>query len=205
MILPFLYHHLDRARRGEITNAISHCHVRGLTSIMLHEAPGNCIRLFVAWADHEMHWSCDMAEPMPLAIHGHRTAISLVGLFGGAASIVYEKREGAPLFEACRFGSQIVDGEASLVPLDRREPLAEFRSRLLSFGSDQYLEADEMHTVTVPRGERAAWLVIEGEATEDPSSICYTNNPVWNPQGLYQNASRLEVCTALQTVIREIP
>jgi hypothetical protein len=205
MILPFLYHHIDRAKRGEIINAIADCHVKGLTSIMLHEAPGNSIRLFYAHADHEMHWSCDMADPMPLAIHAHRTDISLVGLFGEAASIVYKRQQGAPWFQACRFASQIADGEASLVALNRWVSLAEDRARLLCFGSDQHLDARELHTVTVPRGQAAAWLVMEGCVDEDPSSICYTNNPTWNPEGLYRPASCELALSVLASVAQRLP
>jgi hypothetical protein len=205
VILPFLYHHLDRAKRGEITNALVHCHVRGLTSIMLHEAPGNSIRLFYAHEGHEMAWSLDPAEPMPLAIHGHRTDLSLVGLFGRAASVVYTQRAGAPLYEACEFRSVIAKEGGEMVPLGVRTPLWDDRSRLLAHGCDQALKAHELHTVVVPKGEAAAWLVFEGAVDPDPSHICYTNNPNWDPAGLYRPAPQVEVLNVLARTIMELP
>jgi hypothetical protein len=200
MISTFLMHHFSRARRGEITNGIRHCHVRGLTSIMLHEEPGNRVRLFYANADHEMSWSGMPQDPMPLAIHPHRTDIKLVGVFGQAQSIAYTtaRTHGAENYRKCKFVSAIASGEqGQLVDTGEDVPLIELRRVSLGFFGSESLYAEELHTVVVaPRGE-AAWLVFEGASSRDYSPECYTNQPRWSAQGLYQKATQDEIEQAL--------
>ncbi len=193
MIRAFLEHHQERAERGELTG-LWNCHVHGLHSVVLHDEPGNRLRMFYAAPDHKMAWSGVPTEPMPLAIHTHHCDVKLVGIMGRASSRCYRIDASSDLeLQKCRFDSAITGG-GQLVARGRTRRLGLVGAYQLG-GSDpsQWLEADELHTVAVPQGEEAAWLVIEGANDPDYQSVCYTNQPEWKPFGLYKKADSRSV------------
>jgi hypothetical protein len=197
MIKSFLFHHVGRARRGEITNALKNCHVRGLTSIMLHDEPGNRIRLFFAQIDHELHRNGPtIPSDMTLGIHPHHSDITLIRVFGRPQNWVFNLQANSegPLHQ-CLYSSQINDGKGGLFPTSARFSVAQVN------GGDFHelpLRADVLHTVYVPKNEVAAWLVIEGKKDPSYEPVCYTANPVFNPDGMYQKIETENVAPILE-------
>ena len=201
MIRAFLEHHLDRARRGQFHNAIGDCHVKGLHSLVLNEEPGNRIRMFYASQFHHLAWGERGNQPMPLAIHTHHCDVTLVGIFGTAASLEYQLggEGGVDLFK-CRFDSAIT-GAGALVSRGTHRHLWMTRRVVLNHGASAAMRADVLHTVIVPERQAAAWLVIEGAEDPDFVSVCYTNRPIWDPSQLYRKPIQSEVESWLRDAI----
>jgi hypothetical protein len=205
VIRALLQHHLERARRGEIKNALRNCHVYGLQSVVLHDAPGNRIRLFCAADDHHMAWEERGKQPMPLAIHQHHCDVTLVGVFGSAASLEFQLGgDGGYDLTKCRFDSAIT-GAGALVSRGVKRHLWITHRVTLNHGVSAAMRADVLHTVTVPDGQSAAWLVLEGAEDPDYLSVCYTNNPTWDPSHLYRKPEREEVAAWLFKALEGCP
>ena len=198
MISVFLRHHLTRAMRGEITNTIAHCHVRGLHSIMLHDEPGNRVRMFFADEANKMLVSGAPA----LAAHGHHCDVTLIPVFGPVMHVLC----GRPTHcedgdhHECTYSSGVT-GASELVPTGR---LFYFKdSKTAHLREPIQLKASTLHTVHVPPGNVAAWLVIEGH--EDPAydSRCYSLDPTLHrPEGLYRPLT--DVTSVIDRVLRVI-
>lgn len=194
MIRAFLNHHADRIRKAGYANALMNCHVRGLASIMLHGEPGNRIRLFYATADHEL-WRNDypLQAEMNLAVHPHHCDLNLVLVFGRVCNVRFVA-VGDPQgeFHECRYSSAINDGKGGLEQTGKTFSLSRVQQNWLYPTGDK-MRADELHTIYVPKGESAAWLVFEG--TEDPHyrKVCYTRNPIFNSDGMYEDMPLVEV------------
>jgi hypothetical protein len=199
MIFPFLHHHLERARRGEVTNVLQHCHVRGLWSLMLHDEPGNRVRLFYADESHELGPNAGVlalrpGEPMTLAIHAHHCDVTLVRVFGEVDNItvaVARDPDDGPLYR-CMYESAITGEGGRLVNTGER-----FRygmtelDQINRLGSQ--MTARTLHTIAVEAETEAAWLVFEGR--EDPAYVpeCFTNNPVFDSSGMYLQRPEMAV------------
>lgn len=208
MIEAFLKHHLDRLRYEPRINALKDCHVRGLDSIMLHEEAQNRIRMFFAHRDHELHHN-DPARPymlMPqqtLALHAHHCDVRLVPLYGPVLNYVVELHESDDgLFRQCAYSSAINDGAGGLEPTGKR-----FRAGTVVSGyldrtpGGLHLVACETHGIFVPKGISAAWLVIEGQEDAEYDKMCYTQNPVFDSEGMYEPMSNTEAHDILQRVL----
>lgn len=205
MIRAFLRHHLQRAALGEIKNAVVNCHAVGVHSIVLHDDPGNRIRMFIANYDHEITEGA-------IAVHSHHCDVRLVRVFGQLKNYSYpnpilhatgSKLVHPTMHRMCRWASGIGGGQPSLVPCDF---FAEFETHIASaVQTETYLAARQLHTVSVPRGSQAAWLVIEGE--EDPSyePLCYSRSPEkFDPAPLYKPMRCGDIYTYLMLCLLRI-
>ena len=72
----FLRHHYQRAVRGELTNVLKHCHVYGMWSIMLHDEPGNRVRIFFADYNHKLHLNDNFDEKLQRFARVYQTLMS---------------------------------------------------------------------------------------------------------------------------------
>lgn len=197
-----LQHHIRRIQKGGAFNAIKHCHVKHLHSIMLHDAPGNRLRIFFADQWHPLNQNTE-GKSFSLAIHAHHCDVTLHGLFGNA-----ENRRHALVpnpngtFEKLIYTSKIrgenpgfkKTGEFFDAPLVERKHLC----------NGVALQAYELHTIFVPGFEQAAWVVMEGTEDERYSSVAYSNNQVWNAAELYEPMSVNEVLTALNYIVEKM-
>ncbi len=186
MLKSFLAHHIDRAKRGELS-CIKNCHVYGLWSVMLHDEPGNRIRLFYADTRHHLYKNARALDRMSLGYHAHHSDIRLIGVHG------FVKNVETPLeldpngeLRRYRYSSKILTGESCLKELGGRYKDTLTIERILGV-NDIFMPADRCHTIIVPRNEDASWIVIEGK--QDPSYVseCYTDNTTWNSDNLYIN------------------
>lgn len=211
MIEAFLKHHIDRMRFVEKPNALKDCHVRGLDSIMLHDEPQNRIRMFFAHRDHELHYN-DPTKPdmlMPeqtLALHAHHCDVRLVPLFGPVLNYVVDLHHADDgLFRECFYSSAINDGAGGLELTGKRFAVdAVARSYLDKTPGGLPLVACEVHGIFVPEGVSAAWLVIEGQEDGDYDKLCYTQNPVFDSDGMYEPMTATDAREVLQRALTSL-
>lgn len=205
MIRAFFEHHVQRFERGAPVNVINNCHVRGLWSVMLHDEFANRVRLFFADEDHEL-WLNDKSPHVhnSVGFHAHHCDVTLVRVGGFVANVVcdgFTPSENGYFF-ACEYRSAIVDGFSVLKPREGRYDIVNMKHRFLTERGD-FMKSSDLHTVWVERGKRAAWLVFEG--VEDPNykSIMYTNNPTFDPTGLYVRGDTAMAIYVLRAVLKE--
>lgn len=194
MIRAFLNHHADRLHRGGRLNALMHCHVRGLASVMLHDEPDNRVRMFYATEEHEM-WrnNYPLSDEMNPAVHPHHCDLMLLLIFGRVCNTRYialPNSDGE--FKQCRYDSAINGGAGGLTPTGETFAMQKVQQAWL-YPTGEKMRADELHSIYVPKGEQAAWLVLEGNSDPDYKPICYTRNPTFSAVGMYQPMEVVEV------------
>lgn len=209
MIEAFLKHHIDRLRYTDKPNALKNCHVWGLDSVMLHDEPQNRIRMFFANQHHELHRNDPSKPTMPgqsLALHAHHCDVMLVPLFGPVLNYVVDLHEDADgLYRQCAYSSAINDGAGGLVKTGKRfSATAVASSYLDKTPGGLHLVACETHGIFVPRGVSAAWLVIEGQEDAGYDKTCYTQNPVFDSDGMYGPMSVTEVRDILHRALNAV-
>jgi hypothetical protein len=184
VLYAMLSHHVRRAEAGVRYNALANCHSRDMHSIVLHDEPGNRVRMFYAEVGHAL-WQNQPGYRFSIAIHPHHCDLQFIGLFGPVFNEVYALTPSARGdFEKMRFRSGITDSKAAMQPTGERAH-AHRISREALFENPR-LRAEELHTIYIGTGQEAAWLVIEG--AEDPAyePVCWTNETLPRLEGLYQ-------------------
>lgn len=186
--------------RGEITNALAHCHSRNLHSIMLHDEPGNRIRMFYADTGHQLyHNYVNESDTLNLAVHPHHCDLQFVNLFGYAQNHRFEAHENPEgWYELHDYVSGIQESKGALLPTGRKFDLTYTRNEAMS--GNPFMYAHELHTIYNHPNRKAAWLVIEGR--EDPAykPICYTDDRDINLDGLYQTMDNRQIIQVLDEV-----
>lgn len=203
MLKEYLFHQYQRAVRGEISNALYNCHTFGLNSIMLHDEPGNRIRMFMANAGALLNNDAINRSPMKIGIHNHHSDIQLIGIYG----TVYNNRYDVMVADngslsLAEYTSKILTGKGSITDtgvkgtafLRSREPLS----------ANPRLSATELHTVSMDSHEDAAWLVIEGAVNRDYKPICWTNNFKVDFSSLYLNMPQTHIARTLHEALKKI-
>lgn len=207
MLHALLSHHRRRASLPDAKmNGLWNCHVMGLTSIMLHDEPGNRIRLFLTQHDHQLWREADMGNPnMTLAIHPHHCDVTLVRVFGTVRNDIYRlrQRENGPLHE-CRYQSAILTGTGRLVPTGDRYVVTDVRHEYITSRYGREMLAHQMHSIYVPKGQMACWLVIEGKENPDYEPVCYTANPAFDSAGMYLPMSKSQITDTLTTILSHV-
>jgi hypothetical protein len=202
VINHLLRHHAERAARGVAYNAISHCHVKGLHSVMLHDEPENRIRMFYASYDHELHHNLHLGTEQSLAIHAHHCDVRFIGIHGSVTNRVFKvlaAPEGS-LHEMEYVSAITSGGPGSLTPTGVKGVGIWVRNE--NINTNPALRAEELHTIWVPKGETASWLVIEGQEDPDYDPRCWTQNPKPSLEGLYQPMTQVTVANILYQAIR---
>lgn len=155
-----------------LSSSLINCHAEGMDSIVFKES-SPMVRMFVCRPEHTL-WRnhLDDGESFSVAIHMHRQDITMVPLCGQIWNVFF--RRGAPQFSLSAFdySSQIADGKGGFAPCGSRNEGLE----MYPLCAPLFLRGDESHTVYVPKGQVAAWLICEGSPTQDYSSVCYTND-----------------------------
>lgn len=167
---------------GIAARSIRNCHTVGLDSISLIVDGGKpVVRLFVAREEHDL-WVNDPALGQPLSIgyHAHHCDITLdvvhgrlfnhigrVGVHDGALQV----RCGEYVFR-----SAIKDGGLGFARTGDAVLSVGYGSQGIAEGSSVFMGAEEIHTVSVRRGDVCAWFVYEGRENADHIPLCYTNN-----------------------------
>lgn len=154
--------------------SLKNCHVNGLHSIMLLHAPNKTIRLFVAKSDHEL-WK-NIKEPVSLAYHPHHCDLTLLCTHGNFFNrcVRIDNTNGNLSYTRWAYKSHITDGELSMKK-DGHDKFSIQRELNLTPGSADFMHAEEIHTVYVPKGKSASWIVMQGVENENYESVLWSN------------------------------
>lgn len=205
MLKAYLQHQLERADRGEITNGIMHCHCRGVASIVFNDEPGNRVRMFYAFPEHELWKNIIMDQDMTVALHPHHCDIKLSHIFGDVFNAVVEVEEHwRGKYHECLYDSKINGGKGGL---ERTGKMFRFKSNVhcnLRQERQQSMTAPQLHTIGTWKSRPAAWLVIEGKEWPDYRPVCYTANPVFDSTGLYEKMNPGQISTTIYGALRNL-
>lgn len=176
-----LVHHLLANNREEILKrSRAHCHARNLHSIMLLESPGRTIRLFVAMPDHEM-WMNDpfmFRYGMSVGFHAHHCNLTLQCALGEVGNWCVSENfvsgfDSEVQIRKFKYRSALRGEDPGFEEVGPSAIRTE-RIKMMRVGDHDYMQADEIHTVFVPKGQAAAWFVFEG--SEDPAYEAITHS-----------------------------
>lgn len=149
------------------------CHTVGVDSIMFDDTPGKRVRVFIANKNHDLWRNVPTKHLMSVGIHDHHCDIALELISGNVYNIMAEMAEcGDVRLNAFRYESAITGPGGRFVELPS---VCRFRLWIEPLSGIVKMSAREMHTVYVPKGETAAWFVVEGEDDPAYESICYSN------------------------------
>ena len=196
---------------GGITNALLNCHVRGMHSIVLNDDAIGRQRMFVATPGHELHKNFmlnfgTISKDQSLAFHAHHCDITLIPIFGNIVNMtpyfgsLRSMKQEPWLCGQFKYDSAINGKSGGLKATGKGRALRDIWERKVT--SPLMLKADEYHTIAVPEGESAAWLVFEGYEDNDYKPECYTFNPVFDPAQYYQPMQSQQIASMLDQVLR---
>jgi hypothetical protein len=153
--------------------SLINCHAMGMDSIVF-KASAPMIRAFVCRPSHTL-WrnASGLAHTLSVAIHQHRQDITMVPVHGEAWNVSMCDGEDESLLHAYEYDSQILDGVGGFRSHHERCYTSLRMDRL---DAPRFLRGQEFHTVYVPQGRTAAWLICEGAPHPRYTSLCWTND-----------------------------
>jgi hypothetical protein len=173
-----LIQHLWRENRAQIIERSRlNCHTTGLSSLMLLEAPGRTIRLFMADESHDLFENAPGAKnPMSIGFHPHHCNITLHVAWGEICNWTVLPTYGDAEMNLPRFKlrSALINGGKAGFVRDGACRLNTVDRRWLSHRTSVSMDARELHTVEVLKGNSAAWFVFEGRENTDYESLCFS-------------------------------
>ena len=178
---------LDSIPDSTLMMSYKNCHVAGLHSIVLNNNMGKLTRFFCADKTHNMHKNLSNLM-FSLGVHDHKYDLTLTNLFGRAINVNFSVEQVEFPNKGNVSFHTFSDGKATRG--DTYIPRALLKQTTLECLSDKpmFIDKDSLHTVYVPKGEPAAWLVEEGEEVKDFTRL-YTNTPVISENTNYQRFS----------------
>lgn len=193
-----------------LEKSLINCHCFGMDSLVIKDGPG-MVRMFIARKDHFLYRNEigreDSYYQFSVGLHRHHCDITLMPLFGNISNITFANRytdkEQRFLRQVSpfKYESPISGGHGSFQKMDGPITAALTYERIKG---PTHMSAERAHTVHVPYGETAAWLVWEGAENPDHQSITYsdddltkfdfsqTNLPM-TPERLTENLALLNV------------
>jgi hypothetical protein len=177
---------------GQHTKSVANCHVIGLDSIVLFDfGEHGMIRYYdYSMLDGSLSSLYNEDGGFTIGVHNHRYEIAKIPLIGSYANVVTAIDEtdgrGRMLLQEYEFSSGI-GGELGVTYRDARL-MRPFDVEVMMPGSSVIMQPEDLHTVVVPRRQRAAWMVIEGSRRDDITPLLYspTRDLVLNSDHLYQ-------------------
>lgn len=151
-----------------------HCHAHNLHSIMLLEAPGKTIRVFVAEPGHTLwrNFPENIESGMSVGFHPHHCDLTLVGLRGTFFNWIV--RSGNELvLPRFRYRSAL-RGEKPGFEKMGTIGLRTHEGRFLTAGASVSMRATDVHTVAALTDRWSAWLVLEGGEDTNYEPFCYS-------------------------------
>lgn len=172
---------VNKADWATLSMSRKDCHAKNVSSIVVANRDGRLVRAFLATPGHSL-WKNDIerGEILTCGVHDHRYKIGLYGICGDAQNIIFDYGTKWLMYRY-QFSSAISgDGTAVKMPMVFLDKVNSVR-----IGPHlQTLEADVLHTVSVPKGERAAWWVHEGTTLKEKTTLL-TNATSIDIKGLY--------------------
>lgn len=191
-------HHLISQHFDEITEkSLLHCHTKGLHSVMFTDTPEKTLRMFVStpesdmWHNHELYIE---DTPMSIAFHPHHCNITLEVLAGKIQNWQVVRDSGNIILKKFMFDSKLIGNGSGFHEIGY-DNLRTVSNRILSKGEYESMPADNIHTVWVPRGTYAAWLVYEGKEDANYIPFSWSNHSLdkLGFDGLYQKTEKSDV------------
>lgn len=179
MDVNLVKHFLATRPQDILRKSLKNCHVQGMDSIMFDDTPGARIRMFVANENHLL-WENDLStgQSLSIAIHPHHCDVRFVCLKGVFCNIFCEKKPGV-VFEKYLYQSKILSGKSGFSKMGERCAMR-CNFHAMGIGETYDMEADDLHTVLVQKGQTAAWMVYEGAENPNYKPVCYSNRDLSN-------------------------
>lgn len=169
--------------------SLRNCHCPGVDSILFNDKPEQRVRVFIAQENHQL-WRNEFPfkERMSIGLHPHHCNVELRPIFGTIWNVV-RRPGGAPVRLDCyRYESPI---RPTGTPAIKRagsfkkiytgahfcicmEQLADARD--VGRQIRTAMPAQAIHTIYVPKGERAAWFVFESREDKEYQPLCWSIN-----------------------------
>ena len=177
------------------------CHMQGVHSLSVGTTDdGKLIRMFIAERHHKL-WQNSMTHfakgVQSLAFHNHKSDITIIPLSGVIYNISLSKRDREEdnfVFDEFIYHSTIVDSNAGYFSKTGNSLSMGVKRHRVS--QPLFLEADTLHTISVPVNTSASWLIIEGDdACDDMDYLSYSASDLsnWSSAGLYQEPTSQKV------------
>jgi len=158
------------------------CHSVGLHSFPLSLKDGLYRRVFYADKNHNL-WK---TKPFEIAIHPHHVDIKIKVLDGVLFNSLFEVSEKGKDFQSFVWDSHILNGNGGFKKVGTEKLL---HTSIIGYekGDETIMKSCELHTVYVPKGDTAVWVIEEEIATCGYNPINYSNTNLeeWKPDGLY--------------------
>lgn len=170
-------------------NSLANCHAKGLYSIVLKKFEnGKLLRMFYASKEHDL-WKNNYKEVGPrtqslgVAIHSHHCDIQILGVHGRMVNIrcvvdktskVYKKQQ---KLKSYKYTSSILNGKKNAKFVEVGQENIKIKTvENINRGTAVHMNANELHTVYVEKGQEAAWFILEGAEDENYDSLCYSDD-----------------------------
>ena len=161
------------------------CHAPNVHSIVLSKSSDNRLtRVFLVMPDHTLWHNGNRFSAYSVGIHDHQYDLEITSIFGSVTHMLYEQgiNRFAEKLYRYQFKSGGCNGDPVVTPMGK-ELVSPTSVYLLS--GNKFLTHDRLHTLSVPEGETAAWMVTEGERRKDTTTL-FTNTELVKTAGLYQ-------------------
>lgn len=160
--------------RPILSASLINCHAVELDSIVFKETQP-MVRMFVARPNHNLWKNHPRKDTLfSLGLHMHRQDITMVPLFGSIYNLFFSNDlNNTHNLAAYTFSSKIAEGKGGFAFAGQKYDAG---LHLEHLAAPTHLPGHKFHSVYVPYGESAAWLICEGVPTRDYSSICYSND-----------------------------
>ena len=203
-------HLLENNFEEILSRSLLHCHAQGLHSIMLLEAPGKTIRLYVAVKGNDLHknfYRNFKNNGMSIAFHPHHCNLTLHCIKGWFYN--WEVTEGSigECIETTKFlyKSKIKSGDTDFTKVQDNAGLQTTNYRLMKEGDCVMMKANEIHTVACPSDQVTSWIVFEGKENGKHVDYCWSNQDLTKQDfsGLYQktNAATIHDLISLSGIL----
>lgn len=155
--------------------SLVNCHCLGLDSIVIDERQGKLTRIFMTSTHHRM-WRnrLPLTREMSVALHPHHCDLTITPLLGTVYNVVVAADGKWYDLSEFRYESPITNGKGN----GRFIPTGEYKAfplRQESINAPLTMRAFRLHTIYVPEGEVAAWLIEEGTEDLAYQPYCYSN------------------------------
>ena len=153
--------------------SLINCHAVGMDSIVFKES-SPMIRAFVARPDHTL-WrnTPQMDRLFSVAIHQHRQDITMVPVCGEICNVFFAGGDRSCFLYSYEYDSKILDGKGGFRSVSKEITVG---LKMEPLRVPKFLRGEVFHSVYVPQGTTAAWLICEGAPNQKYDSCCFTND-----------------------------
>jgi len=194
-----------------VKHSVRNCHVRGVDSIMLLNAPGMRIRLFVARPEHELGHNMPYQQthkPLSVGYHPHHCDITLQVVRGWIMNRLFKPllfNQAVPkvtVLSSFVYHSKLLGQKPGFQGTVFGVTHSDYDT-IVNVGESLELDARDCHTIGAKVGSTPAWLVYEGEEAANYQPICYSDDDLtkFNFDDMYTPMSEWDIHEILRPLI----